>query len=386
MNLKNWLVISIFISSLLIFGITSGGNTAFNHFTLLADALIHGKLYVEGDMPWLEQIPINQDKFFGNDTRFYVANPPMPALVSVLPVFLFGKDLPQQYISFIVGAIAVVLTALISLKVKNNYMLAIWSSILIGFGSLNWYLITVGSTWYMAQVVAQMFLLAAIYSQMKNKSPLLTGLFLGFAYFSRIPMILTFFFFLVNLPKFNIKNIALLCLGIAPSIVANALYNYARFGVIWDIGYTLIGGISSDPWFHRGIIHPSYIFDHIKIIFGSIPTLSSEYPYLKPSEFGYAIWFTTPAFIFAFFNNIKNKDVWSTWVSILFVSLLIFSHGTTGFTQFGYRFAADFYPILIYLTIKGVSNKGGPLWYHWALMFAGVIVNFWGVLFLNILK
>jgi hypothetical protein len=379
MKLKNWLIIVIFMLSTLLFALTSAGNTAFNHFTLLADAFINGRIYIEGDMPWLEQIPLSEGKFF-------VANPPMPAIVSILPVFIFGKDLPQQYISFIVGAIAISLTALISLRIKNDYKLAIWSSILFGFGSLNWYLITVGSTWYIAQVIGQMFLLSAIYSQLKNKSPFLTGLFLGFAYFSRIPMILTFFFFLINLPKLSIKNILLLGLGVAPSIGANALYNYARFGVIWDIGYTLIGGISSDPWFHLGIMHPSYIIEHIKIIFGSIPSISNEYPYLVPSEFGYAIWFTTPAFVFALYNKIINKDVWSSWLSITFVSILIFLHGTTGFTQFGYRFAADFYPILIYLTIKGVANKGGPVWYHWVLLLIGVVVNFWGVLFLNILR
>lgn len=379
MGNKSWLVISIFAVSLVIYFLTTAGNTAFNHFTLLADSLIHGKIYIEGQMPWLEKIPIDEDKF-------YVANPPFPAILSILPVLIFGKDLPQQYISFIVGALIVVITFLISLKVKLSYNLSIWAAILVGFGTINWYLISVGSTWYIAQIIAELFLLLAIYSQMKNKNPILTGLFIGFAYFSRIPTILTIPFFLINLPRPFVKNIFLLSLGIAPSLLLNFLYNYVRFGVIWDIGYTMIPGVSEEPWYKSGVVHPSYVVEHLKIIFATLPAFSNEFPFFKPSLFGYAIWFTTPAFVFSLFNKFRDKKIWSAWLSILLVSALIFSHGSTGFTQFGYRFAVDFYPLLIFLTINGVANKSGPKWYHWIILFVGVLVNFWGVSFLNIFK
>ncbi len=370
-----WLIaIAFFIVSLSIYKVTSPGNTAFNHFTLLANSLLHGKIYIEGDMPWLEKIPIDKNKFF-------VANPPMPAIVSMLPVYFFGKNLPQPYISFVLGALLVMTTFLVSLKIKNNIKLAIWSSILIGFGTINWYLTTVGSTWYMAQITAQLFLLLAIYSQLKKKSPFVTGLFLGFDYFSRIPTILTIPFFLINLPKPVLKNMCLLFLGVAPSLLLNFIYNYARFGVVWDIGYTMIPGVSSEPWYQKGVVHPSYIVEHLKIIFLALPSFNQLITFSKPSSAGYAIWFTTPAFIFALFNNLKQKIVWSSWVAIILVSLLIFSHGSTGFSQFGYRFAADFYPILIFLTIKAVSKYKDPRWYHWFLLLLGVAVNAWGVLF-----
>lgn len=380
MGNRTWLVTAtIFIVSLIIFSLTSAGNTAFNHFTLLADSFIHGKIYIEGDMPWLEKIPIDQNKFF-------VANPPMPGVLSIIPVFIFGKDIPQQYISFVLGALVVAITFLISIKIKNSIKLAVWSSLLIGFGTINWYLITVGSTWYLAQVVAEMFLFLAIYLLLKRKSVFLIGLFLGFAYFSRIPTILLLPFFVINLPKPYFKNVCLLGLGVLPSILLNFAYNYARFGVIWDIGYTLIPGVSTEPWFKYGVINPVYIVEHLKIILTTLPSISDKFPYLKPSLFGYAIWFTTPAFVFSIFNKFKDKLIWSAWLSIILVSILIFSHGSTGFSQFGYRFAADFYPILLFLTIKGVSNLSGPKLYHWLFLLFGIIVNLWGVLFLNIFK
>lgn len=379
MGNKTWLVISLFILSLFIYFKSSAGNTAFNHFTLLANSFISGKLYIEGDMPWLEKIPIDQ-------YRFYVANPPLPAILSIIPVLMFGKDIPQQYIAHFIGALIICVSFIISLKIKNDIKLAVWSSLLIGFGSINWYLITVGSTWYMAQITAELFLLLAIYALLKNKNPILVGLFIGFAYFSRIPTILTIPFFLINLKKQNLKSYLLLFLGIAPSVIMNCLYNYSRFGVIWDIGYTLIPGVSTEPWYQKGIVNPVYILDHLKIIMFSLPSYENEFPYFIPSMFGYAIWFTTPAFLLSLKNKFKDKFVWSSWLSIALVSLLIFSHGSTGFSQFGYRFAVDFYPLLLVLTIKSVATSNGPKWQHWTLLCISVLVNLWGVLFLNIFK
>jgi len=379
MGNRTWLVISVFIVSLAIFSLTSAGRNPHNHFVLLADSIIHGKIYIEGDMPWLEKIPIDNDKFF-------VANPPMPAIISIIPVLFFGKDFPQEYISIFIGALTVPLVYLIALLISGNKKIGVWSSILFGFGSINWYLITVGSTWYIAQVIAQFFILMAVYANIKKKHPILIGLLLGFAYFSRIPTILLLPFFVINLSKPTIKNVFYLAVGVLPSVLANFLYNYARFGVIWDIGYTMIPGVATEPWYQYGLVSLKYIKDHLKIILLTIPTISSDFPFIKPSLFGYAIWFTTPAFIFSVKNKFVNKDVWSTWLSIFLVSLLIFSHGSTGFSQFGYRFAADFYPLLFLLTIRGVNNVKGPHWYHWLFLLLGVIVNLWGVLFLNLLK
>lgn len=375
---KNLIALFVFILSLFIYFKTSAGSTAFNHFVLLADSMIHGKIYIEGDMPWLEKIPIDS-------TKFFVANPPMPAIVAIIPVLIYGSQFQQQYLSHFIGALSVALVFLIAIKMKGNISLAIWSAILFGFGTLNWYLISIGSTWYIAQVIAQFFLLLAMFAKVKNKSPLLIGLLFGFAYFSRIPTILTFPFFIVGLPKPWFKSLTLFSLGVLPSIVMNAIYNYMRFGVIWDIGYTLIPGVSTEPWYQKGVVHPTYIVEHLKIIFLTFPSVKDIIDF-KPSIFGYAIWFTTPAFIFSLFNSIKNKIVWSAWISITLVSLLIFSHGSTGFSQFGYRFAADFYPILLYLTIFGVKEFRGPKLGHWILLFISICVNFWGIYSLNLIN
>jgi hypothetical protein len=377
MGKKSRLVILLFsIGVLIIYFFTSNGNTPFNHFTLLADSFLKGKIYIEGIYPWLEKIPIDAN-------NWYVANPPMPAILLLPFVYLFGIDFPQQYLAHLLGAGIVALTMFLSYKIKKDMKLMIWSGFLIGLGSIIWYLSSGGSVWYLGQVTSAFFLFWAIYETLNKSRLFLMGVLLGCSYLSRIPTILALPFFIINLKKVNIKNISLLISGLLIFVTLNGLYNYLRFGVFWDIGYTLIPGISTEPWYQKGIIHPTYILEHLKIIFLRIPEFENNFLYFKPSLFGYAIWFTTPAFLFSVFNKIKEKVVWSTWLSIILISILIFSHGSTGFSQFGYRFAVDFYPFLTYLTISGIANLNGPKWYHWLLLIVGILINTWGVLWIN---
>jgi hypothetical protein len=101
-----------------------------------------------------------------------------------------------------------------------------------------------------------------------------------------------------------------------------------------------------------------------------------------PSWAGLSILITTPLFIYTLFNKLKDKLVLFTWISIIPIALVVLSHGTTGFAQFGYRFAVDFYPLFFLLIIKYFSkNKIETI--HWVLLSVGILVNFWGVIFIN---
>jgi uncharacterized membrane protein len=117
-------------------------------------------------------------------------------------------------------------------------------------------------------------------------------------------------------------------------------------------------------------------------MFLKLPIILKDFPFIKPSWAGMAIWITTPAFIYALGARLKDKINILSWISILSVGLVNFSYGSTGFSQFGYRYAVDFYPFLILLTIRGVS-KTGLKWHHWLLLFVSIMVNLWGVLWIN---
>jgi hypothetical protein len=93
---------------------------------------------------------------------------------------------------------------------------------------------------------------------------------------------------------------------------------------------------------------------------------------------GLAIWVTTPAFIYAL-RAPWTAETLGAWLGILCVSLVIMSFGATGITQFGYRLATDFYPLLTLLTFRGMGPRPGPV--AKVLIGASVLVNAWGVVF-----
>jgi hypothetical protein len=73
-----------------------------------------------------------------------------------------------------------------------------------------------------------------------------------------------------------------------------------------------------------------------------------------------------------------SRETLAAWLGIAAPLLVVFTYGLPGVTQFGYRFAADIYPLLFLLTVRGM--RGRPSSLAKTLIIIGVIVNMWGVL------
>ncbi|MEK7550597.1 MAG: hypothetical protein AAB535_02330 [Patescibacteria group bacterium] len=371
------LFILAFVFSLIVYYLTSAGKTPYDYFTRLSSSFLQGKYYLSENPHWLsELVP-------GPGGRFYVIQPPMPAILSFPFVYFFGKNFEQQYLAHILGAGIIILTMAISYKLKKSYPLAIFFGIMIGFGSIVWYLSATGSVWYLGQVSAAFLTTAALYESLNKRRSFLIGIFLGSAFLSRLHTILSlplFLYLLANKDWF--KKYFYLGLGILPFVLFNFYYNFIRFGTVLDKGYFLIPGIYSEPWFSKGMLNIAYIPEHLKILFLKLPNFFNHPPYIQPSWYGLAIWITTPVFIFAFWSPIKENLTKMLWLAVILIFILVALRGGTGWTQFGYRYAVDFYPFLTLLTIKGIE-KVGLKKYHWILLFIGVVVNLWGVIWIN---
>ncbi|MBI3397303.1 hypothetical protein HY045_02400 [Candidatus Woesebacteria bacterium] len=377
--MNKFLIPTVFLISFIIYFVSSGGTTPYNYFTRLAESFINGKYYITQNPPWLnELIP-------GGPGKYFVVYPPMPAILAIPFVFLFGANFPQQILAHIVGAGIVTITFLIAYLIKKDVKLAIWSALLAGFGTIIWFLSSVGSVWYLGQITATFFLLLAIYFSLQKKLPGLVGVFIGAAYLSRTHTILSLPLFLYFFRKDILKNWTYLALGIFPFVCFDTFYNFIRYGVVWNMSYFLLPkvlGEEKSPWFYLGVTNPRYIPDNLKLVFWSFPKFLDRFPYVQPSWAGLSIWITTPAFLYSLKSHIKENEVKIAWTIIVVMLLLVTSHGGTGSVQFGYRFAVDFYPFLIFLVIKSVA-KTGLKWHHWALLLMSVLVNLWGVIWIN---
>ncbi|MER3445506.1 MAG: hypothetical protein C4291_01115 [Candidatus Dadabacteria bacterium] len=376
------------ITPLLLFAITflayyfttDGHPTPYNNFVRLADAFIHGRLYLTERVKWLELVP--------KDGKYYIVPPPMPAILLLPFVYIFGLSTDQTLASIIIGSLNVALIFLVTGEITKNRSVRLWATVMFGFGTIHWWIATAGGVWTFSQVTSVGFLFLAIYATLKGQHPFLVGLLIGASYWSRLPTIFSLPFFVVMLSDRCLKNkridpkpLFYLGLGVGIFVFLNSIYNLLRFGTPLDVSYYLIPGILKEPWYKKGIFDITYIPRHLKVIFAGLPIFLPKFPYVMPSWTGMAIWITTPAFIYALFADIRNRITVGCWLSIIPIAFLEFTHGTWGFAQFGYRFAMDFYPFLFLLTVKGMRDR--IRWYHKILICIGILVNLWGVLWIN---
>jgi hypothetical protein len=388
---------------LLIFSITftvywatgEGHPNYYNYYVRLADAFVHGRLYLTTNPAWLNELVPNP-----HGPGYYVVYPPLPAFLMTPLVTLFGLALDQTLVSIFVGAATVVVAYFVAMGLlrrtntieEGDSHAAIWAAALFGFGTIFWWLSSNGSVWLIAQVFSAFFLLLGIREAFSKARPLVMGLLVGASFWCRLPTVLGVFFFAaliiarqpslkwVEKIKTSLKPLTMLACGTSIFVIFDMAYNFVRFKAFFDVAYWMIPGILNEPWFHLGLFNLAYIPENLKPFLTALPTFTSTAPFMIAPITGLAIWFTTPAFIFAFKSKIRDAVTWAAWIAILAISFIIFTKGLSGW-GFGYRYAVDFYPFLFVLTIRGIGNN--IKWYHKLLIILGVIVNLWGVLAFN---
>lgn len=367
--------------------------TAYHYFAPLADAFLDGRLYLLSKPSWLnELLPV--------DGKYYVIYPPIPAIVLIPQALLLGNDINQTLASVFWGSLCVSVVYFLMRRLSGSIRLQVWMTLLFAFGTIFWYLACDGKAWFFAQVMSFFFLTLAIFETYGKRRPLIIGLLLGLSFWCRLPVILSLPFFLIMLSdlwindgpktnllkKINLKPLILLGLGVGIFVLLNFLYNYVRFDTISNVAYTIQA--KEEPWFYpKGLFHLSYIPKHLWIFFLKPPLFSWDVPYIRPSLEGMSILITTPAVIYVIFAGIRNKTALACWSAIIPVAMVSFAHGGFGWIQFGYRFAVDFYPFLLVLIALGIKSQlkenGDLRWHHKLLIILSIIVNIWGVLWIN---
>jgi hypothetical protein len=349
--------------------------TPHDQYIRLASAFLRGRLDLPESPPWLEVA-----RYRG---RTYVIQPPFPAVLAVPYVLVAGPRASQTVMSQVLGAMNAAVVFLIARRVSPDLSTQLWLVALFALGTIYWYVASVGSVWYLAHVVAVLMLNLAVLETLGRRRPLVIGLALGAAYWTRLPTILSLPFFLVMAPpgrRARLGYVVRLLAGLTVFVALNAAYNWARFNTPLDAAYLHRPGVLEEPWFRSGLLHPSYIPRHLRVLFLELPRFVGHSPYVLPSWTGLALWITTPAMTLALGAPFR-RETWACWAGILPVALVNMMHGTWGFAQFGYRFALDYYPFLFLLVAVALGDRIRS--WHVALIAASVAVNLWGVLWIN---
>ncbi len=348
-----WSTVTVTAVTLAIYLFTASREaTALDYFTRLADAFLHGQLFLTDHPSWLSEL-------IPHDGVCYVPYPPMPAVLLMPFVAVFGTGFPQQDASCLFGAAGVGLAWLMLGRFGLSTPVRALLTATFGLGTDLWYITVTGTAWYISHATAVMFAVAAVILALDRRWPWLCGLLLGLATLARLPVGLGAPFYLAlllglgwppRLPRGAwegaIRTTIAFAAGLAVPMAFYAVYNLARWGTPVDLGYTSIPGVLKEPYYQQGILSIAYIPRHLYAIFLRSWNFVDHPPWLQPSWWGLSLFLTTP--LFAWLIRARRSDPLTAWAAIGIALTLvpIITHGNIGFTQFGYRFALDFQPLL----------------------------------------
>ncbi len=358
----------------------------------LADAFLRGQLYLDN--------PESMHDLTLYQGRWYVPNPPLPALVLLPFVAVLGaSQINTVLFSITCGAINAALVYLVLEQASTLGLIPtgqkanLWLTGLFAVGTDFWWLSIMGRMWFLSQVLTVLFITLAVLTVLKKGSPWLAGLFLGLAVLSR-PNAFAIWPFLAGISLYlrqrdagairwqdfagwAVRSAVPVCLAVSGLLY----YNYLRFGSFFDFGYVTI---NSSDWLMEavrtyGIFNVHFLPINFNAMFLKLPSIAIQPGCLaySPSREGISILAMTPAVVFMFRRFRWNWWTAGAWASILVsVGLLLFYHNT-GAWQLGYRYLMDFFIPLIFLIAVGIGPVGS--WKFKALVGLSVLGNAAGI-------
>ena len=156
-------------------------------YTLQAKAWLDGHTYLDKNYTHLE-LAIYKG-------HYYVSFPPLPSVLLIPWVLLYGVKTPNNFIMIIYILMAVTLVYVIAKHFKMRSVIAAFWAIVVVFGSNMLWMSTMGGVWFQAQLLNMVFCLAAIYAMVNNKR-IISYLCIAFAVGCR-PFSIVYFFVLL---------------------------------------------------------------------------------------------------------------------------------------------------------------------------------------------
>jgi hypothetical protein len=374
-TLVRWSPLIVFILAFAAYWMSTGGMHAYyDNFVRLAYAFVHGRLWIDWPGPAIEALEYNG--------QHYVIEGPVPALLCIPFVLLYGLDANQAVVCAIAAAIGVSAAWTMLGRMGVSREVQWWTTVFLGFGTVYWWCAAFGSLWMYAHIAGAMFALLALAEWYGRRRPWLLGVLFACVALSRFPMALAgipfVIWLMVETPKGQrLKAFAEVALGALPFFLLFLLYDYGRWHTFADIGYTTwfhqdpVGSRTGSPFGLRFL--PANLFSFFLLA----PDFSPDPPWLKPTGFGVALTFTSPALALAFFAPARNRETWFLWAAVLLTALPSLLYYVNGFEQFGMRHSLDFTPFIIPLVARGFERVKHA--FSYALIAWSVLANAWGV-------
>ncbi|WP_437603611.1 hypothetical protein WMF28_18675 [Sorangium sp. So ce590] len=361
-------------------------HTPYNHYALLAEAWLHGRLDLGGPPPAYAG---------GNDfavlgDRYYVSFPPFPAVLIAPLVQLVGsaervRD-GQFFLAFAGVGPAVLFLALEKLSASRRSRRTqaenVALSLLFALGSVYWFSAVQGTVWFAAHVVGAALACVYLYCALDAAHPLAAGLALGLGFATRTPLGFALPLFLWEAlragrsdPRALARRLALFAAPAALVLAALLWHNHARFGDATEFGHRYLHiawRARIEKW---GLFSYHYLPRNLAVVLTSLPYAHVQGTPFQINVHGLALWVTTPIYAWALWPRRTPPMFWALAATASAVALPSLFYQNTGWIQFGYRFSNDFAPFLFAMIAVSGRRFGVPFY---ALGAAAIAVNGFG--------
>jgi hypothetical protein len=342
---------------------------------LFADALLHHRLWIAWPGPYIDAVLF--------DGQRYIVNDPVPGILLVPFVWLFGLHANQTLMACALAGVATGATWQLARNLGVAALDADWLAAFALLGTDLMWCAMLGDVWYLAHVACAAFLLLALCELSGRGRPWLVAFFFALACGSRFTVILALPAFAYWLAfgfatsRRALRRLIPAALTLVPFAVLWIAYNEARWHVPWDSGHTIffhqdanIGDTTGSPFSLAIVPYQLWSF------FIQGPEFQTSWPYVIPTLSGVALTWTSPALALAFFARRPTPLIVSLWFAALLTAGPAFTYYVNGFIQFGMRHALDFEPFLIVL--MALAARGGIRSIGYLAIAYSALVGIWG--------
>jgi hypothetical protein len=360
---------SIIFCVAIVFGISYSvnGNLEERYFPMFypqAEAFLQGRVNIIGDSK-LDLIPF--------DNQYFLAIPPLNAFLILPFVYFFKEKFTETWFANILYSLLIVIQYIYVEKfaVTKN----IWQRgllfIFLALGTMILPCAVIATSWFNALLGSCIFLSLAwitLYFAKNLKQDILAITCLAIAAIGRFHLALILPIFIIKAwRERHLKCFWKLLALSVPAILFVIFvlwWNWARFGNVFsfkyeDLVYADFFGQNIKKYGFRNIV---YILPNIYHGILAFPKLIPQFPFFKIDDIGNGILAISPLFIYILFakrqRNFFNKFA---WLCMAIIAIPVFTHCSTGWRQFGYRYFLDFFPFATFLLLQTKINLIRPL-------------------------
>lgn len=376
-------VVALLVGAVVYLTTNLGHSAGRPDFYYLADAFLHGRLWLDSTIYPIDSIVIGGRTYLPFGPLMSIVLMPLVAALGAAGAAAFEPVVNALMAGFALALVAVLVRRVARLSSIDRF----WIVVFFGFSTPVLWLVLNGGVWHEAQILAAVVTLALLVEALGWRRPLLLGILLGAAFLSRAPAIfaLPFVVWVVAHDADDLgtrlRRIVAVGVGVAPAIAITLWYNAARFGSPFESGY----GLAAVPGFlavqrAQGVFSLVHVPMNLDYLLWHLPRFRLAPAFIIPDGLGMSIALTSPALLLAVRADWRSSETLvlaGTFLLVLLPSLLYYGGG---WFQFGYRYALDSIPFAIPLMARAIQRRGLPPW-GIALIVIGCVVNAGAVLF-----